>query len=66
VVDADQTRRAVLLGELEILNVELKRMGVRPLISDAAASLYPVDELPPLITASRRHLRNMAKHLGGL
>jgi hypothetical protein len=62
----DGARRANLLGDLEILNMELARMRVAPIISDAAASLYPVDDLPALIAATRRHLRKTAADLGGL
>jgi len=63
---ADDALKAALLADLEILNLELTRLGVGAVISDAAASLYPVDELPALIAATRHHLRHTAEQLGGL
>ena len=65
--DSDEgPRRVALLTDLELLNHELEQMGVRPMVSSEPAALYPVDELPALITATRRHLRKMAADLGGL
>jgi len=66
-VDSDDgPRRVALLTDLELLNLELERMGVRPMISSEAAALYPVDEIPDLIASTRRHLAKMAHDLGGM
>lgn len=62
----DAAQRADLLADLEILNMDLARLGVVPLVSDAAASLFPPAELPALVDATRRHLRTSARELGGL
>ena len=62
----DGPRRVALLTDLELLNTELRQIGVRPMISSEAAALYPVDEIPDLIASTRRHLARMAHDLGGL
>ena len=65
VVD-DLHERTAYLEDLEILNMELRRLGVPPLISDAAASLYPAGDLPALIRATRAYLSKIVTDLGGV
>lgn len=49
------------LADLATLNAELARYGAQPVMSNAAAALYPPEDLPPLLAATRRHLMLVAR-----
>jgi hypothetical protein len=60
------TDRDALLDQLAVLNDELERLGVRPVITWRGASLYTdTDQLAGLIESTRRHLADAAQHLRG-
>ncbi|HEY2300884.1 MAG TPA: hypothetical protein VGH66_03275 [Acidimicrobiales bacterium] len=59
--DAAEFRRQNLLADLKILNRDLARNEWPPLVSDEAAAVCPLEELPALLAATRRRLKHMAE-----
>jgi hypothetical protein len=63
VAPVDERDRLELLADLRTLNAELSDHGAAPLISEAAAELYPAAELGVLVTATRRHLGRIVESI---
>jgi hypothetical protein len=62
----DEPDRGALLDQLAVLNDELNHLGVRPVITYRAASLYTdPDELAGLIESTRQHLLRVTANLRG-
>ena len=53
-----------LLADLVILNRELERLGIPPVLSTEAARICPPGELDQVVVATRHYLLDRARDLG--
>lgn len=54
------------LADLVILNRELERLGIPPVLSTEAARLCPPSELDRIVVTTRHYLLDRARDLGGI